>query len=109
MYSSICCSRCNWWLVSEAKYERYVHFSLALTFSPSLLSSIQTLGRISWLAWFGVITILIASKFTLLLMNSGSGTDRTSLRESHRSWKAAESALRIGVGTKRHISRQLMF
>ncbi|KAI7185980.1 amino acid transporter [Hortaea werneckii] len=25
-----------------------------------LLSSIQTLGRISWLAWFGVITILIA-------------------------------------------------
>ncbi|RMY01919.1 hypothetical protein D0868_08245 [Hortaea werneckii] len=32
-----------------------------------LLSSIQTLGRISWLAWFGVITILIASKFTLLL------------------------------------------
>ncbi|KAI7503838.1 hypothetical protein KC367_g1393 [Hortaea werneckii] len=32
-----------------------------------LLASIQTLGLISWLAWFGVITILIASKFTLLL------------------------------------------
>lgn len=35
-----------------------------------LLGSIQTLGRISWLAWVGVIAIMTASKFGPLFSTS---------------------------------------